>query len=178
MGPISIVNATGPSRTSEPLPTLCRKCQIYNSHQTKDCPNAPVCGHCQENHLTSNCPNLNKPASCNTCHNSHPTYSYKCLQKPKPLPDKPELTVPIKTTDTATPPDNSLKQPITVEDLLRFTTIVLQNVHPFLRSHILIQIDSAAKQLFGVHFSATYSGTHAHFHIKSTSDASEWPGLS
>lgn len=167
-----------PSRTAAPIPLRCERCQAYNSHNTKDCPNAPICGHCNENHATSNCTNLQKPPSCNTCHKNHPTYSYKCLQKPEPIPEKPELTVPIRTTDTATAPTNSLKEPITVEDLLRFTTIVLQNVHPFLRHHILTQIDNTAKQLFGLHLSATYTGPYAHFSIQSISlNDSEWPAL-
>ena len=67
--------------------------------------------------------------------------------------------------DSTTPPQNSLKQPVTVEDLLRFQTLTLQNIHPFLRQHILQQIVQTAKTLFRVHLFATYSGPHVHFQI-------------
>jgi len=160
-----------PSKTPSPVAIRCERCQTYNQHQTKDCPNTPICGHCKENHSTSNCTNLQKPPSCFTCNQNHPTYSYKCQQRPAPLPDKPELTVPIRTTDKSTAPDNSLKHPITIEDLLRFITVVLQNIHPFQRNHILNQITIAGKSIFGVHLNATYSGPYAHFSVKPIENA-------
>lgn len=155
------------SKTPSPMPIRCEKCQTYNQHLTKDCPNQIKCGYCSGPHGTRNCPNVQAPPKCNTCAESHPTYSYKCKAKPEAHPEKPELVVPDRTVDSSTQPNNSLRHPITVEDLLRFITITLQNIHPFQRSHILTQIQHAAKILFNIQLNATYSGPHTHFQIYS-----------
>lgn len=160
-----------PSKTTPTLPIRCEKCQSYNQHPTNKCPNLPNCGYCSENHLTTSCPNLQGPPKCSTCAENHPTYSYKCKAKPKPVPEHPELTVPLRTSDTQVTPNNSLRDPVTIEDLIRFSTILLQNVHPFLRDHILTQTMHAAKVLFNVQFHATYSGPHVHFNFNSIETA-------
>jgi hypothetical protein len=155
-----------PSRSPPPLPVRCERCQTYNQHNTNNCKDTPKCGHCSESHTTAKCTNLTEPPKCPTCSESHASYSYKCQAKPAAKLEHPELTVPLRTSDTPTPPNNSLRQPITIEDLLRFTTITLQNIHPFLRTHILQQITLAAKCLFKIQLQATYSGPHVHFSVQ------------
>jgi hypothetical protein len=110
---------------------------------------------------------MKQPPKCNTCGEQHPTFSYKCKARPAPEPTKPELIVPIRSTETntaETPPVTSVYQPITIAQLLSFITITLQNIHPFQRPFILQQIQHAAKSAFNVHFKATYSGPYAYFH--------------
>jgi len=94
----------------------------------------------------------------------HPTYSYKCKQKPAPEENKPDLVVPIRTHDSTiqTTPEITTAQPVTVEQLLNFITLALQNIHPFIRPHILHQIQLAARTIFQINFYATYM---AHVYI-------------
>lgn len=155
-----------PSKSPQPLPIRCENCQTYNNHYTRDCHNPPICGHCSQQHKTRSCPNLEAQPKCATCNEPHSTYSYKCKAKPEPSPEKPDLVVPVRSSDPVTEPNNSLSHPITVEDLLRFITITLQNINPFQRPHILNQIQLTAKQLFHIQLHATYSGPHTHFHFK------------
>jgi len=110
---------------------------------------------------------MQQPPKCTTCNDNHPTFSYKCKARPPAQPDKPELIVPIRTAETQTqamPPITSVYQPITIDQLLAFITVVLQNIHPFQRHHILAQIQYAAKTTLHIAFNATYSGPYAHFH--------------
>ena len=156
-----------PSHTPAPLPVRCEKCQTYNHHHTANCSNETKCGFCTGPHSTKSCPNLQKPPKCTTCGDAHPTFSYKCKARPPAEPDKPELIVPIRPPDTQNPtnaPVTSVFQSITIDQLLAFLTITLQNIHPFQRKHILQQIQYAAKTILHVNFTATYSGPYAHFH--------------
>jgi hypothetical protein len=156
-----------PSHSPPPLPIRCEKCQLYNAHTTANCTNTIKCGYCSEAHLTNICPNMQQPPKCTTCNENHPTFSYKCKARPAPEPTKPELIVPIRTTETPTQtasPVTSVYQPITIDQLLAFLTVVLQNIHPFQRQHVLTQIQYAAKTTLHVSFNATYSGPYAHFH--------------
>jgi len=80
------------------------------------------------------------PPKCATCQEHHPTYSYQCKAKPPPETDKPELVVPLRVPETTEPegiPEKhpALNQPVTVEQLLAFITLTLQNVKPSQRSH-------------------------------------------
>ena len=152
-----------PSRSSAPLPLRCDKCQTYNSHPTSACPNTPKCAFCSAPHETRSCPNLAQPPKCAQCSDPHPTYSYKCKSRPPPEPSKPELTVPLRTTSSPPTPPPSPSQPITIHQLLSFVTLALQNTHPFLRPLILQNVQHAARNIFGIHFFATYSGPHVHF---------------
>jgi len=75
--------------------------------------------------------------------------------------------MPIRTleaTTQATTPVTYMAQPISVAQVLAFTTLVLENIHPFQRHHILQQIQYAARTVLKVNFNATYSEPHAHFH--------------
>ena len=161
-----------PSHTPPPAPIRCEKCQLYNSHPTAQCPNQLKCGYCSGQHATKSCPNLQLPPKCNTCNDTHPTFSYKCKAKPAPEPGKPELIVPIRTHIASTacdPVPVSPCQPVTVDQLLSFLTLAMQNIHPFDRPFVLQQIQFAAKSIFHVTFNATYSGPYAHFHARETS---------
>ena len=161
-----------PSHTPPPIPIRCEKCQMYNAHPTAKCPNETKCGYCSGTHPTKNCPNMQQPPKCTTCNETHPTFSYKCKARPAPEPDKPELIVPIRTTEAPTqeiPPITSVYQPITIDQFLAFITVVLQNIHPFQRHHVLNQIQYAAKTTLHVSFNATYSGPYAHFHANAQS---------
>jgi len=42
---------------------------------------------------TSN--NLQHPPKCNTCGQHHPTYSYKCRNRPEPTPENPGLDISV-----------------------------------------------------------------------------------
>ena len=158
-----------PSRTQAPIPIRCEKCQTYNSHPTHQCPNQAKCGFCSGPHPTRQCSNMQLPPKCSTCNEPHPTYSYRCKARPPPEPTKPDLVVPLRVTEQPPNPDfiqdkhPILQQPITVEQLLSFVTLTLQNVQPSQRPHILQQIQTAAKQVFHVTFQATYSGPFVHF---------------
>jgi len=158
-----------PSRTPPPMPIRCEKCQSYNSHPTHQCTNQPKCGFCSGNHPTRQCSNLQLPPKCSTCNQSHPTYSYQCKARPPPEPAKPDLIVPLRVSEQTTEPEINiekhpiLSQPITIEQLLSFITLTLQNIQPAHRPHILEQVQTAAKQVFQVKFHATYSGPYVHF---------------
>jgi hypothetical protein len=156
-----------PSHSSPPLPIRCEKCQMYNSHQTSQCPNDLKCGYCTGSHSTRACTNLQQPPKCTTCGDQHPTFSYKCKARPAAEPDKPDLIVPIRIPETQpkeTVAITSVYQPITIDQLLRFITVALQNIHPFQRQQIVQQIQYAAKTTLNVHFNATYSGPYVHIH--------------
>jgi len=156
-----------PSHTPPPLPIRCEKCQQYNTHHTSQCQNDIKCGYCSGPHNTKSCTNMKQPPKCTTCGESHPTFSYKCKARPAPEPNKPELIVPIRTTETKQPETiavTSVYQPISISQVLAFITVALQNIHPFQRPFILQQIQHAAKTIFNVSFNATYSGPYAHFH--------------
>ena len=157
-----------PSRTPPPMPIRCEKCQSYNSHPTHQCPNPPKCGFCTGPHATRQCTNTQLPPKCSTCDQPHPTYSYQCKSRPQPETTKPDLVVPLRVTEQ--PPNHIspdkhpiLQEPITVEQLLSFVTLTLQNVQPSQRPHILQQIQNSAQQVFHVTFHATYSGPFVHF---------------
>lgn len=156
-----------PSHSPPPLPIRCEKCQLYNAHPTSKCTNTLKCGFCTGNHSTKTCPNLQQPPTCNTCGDHHTTFSYKCKARPEPDPAKPELIVPIRTPETKTQfttPVTSVHQPLSIEQLLTFLTVALQNIHPFQRHNIIQQIQYAAKTILNVNFTATYSGPYAYFH--------------
>lgn len=156
-----------PSHSSPPLPIRCEKCQTYNDHPTSKCTNNIKCGFCSESHLTKSCTNLQRPPKCTTCGEAHPTFSYKCKARPTAEPTKPELIVPIRTSETpaqTTRPVTSIHQPITIDQVLAFITVTLQNIHPFQRQHVLQQIQYAARSTLNVSFNATYSGPYVHFH--------------
>lgn len=156
-----------PSHSPPPLPVRCEKCQIYNSHPTNKCTNDPKCAFCTGQHVTKMCPNMQAPPKCNTCHEQHPTFSYKCKARPIPETSKPELVVPIRTHEATTQSNEtitSIQQPISLDKLLAFITLTLQNIHPFQRQHVLHQIQLAARTVLQVSFTATYSGPYAHFH--------------
>ena len=161
-----------PSKTSTPLPIRCERCQAYNTHTTNNCRNPLRCGYCSGPHLTRTCTNLAQPPSCATCNDQHPTYSSKCRSRPRPSEAKPEHVVPLRTYPTSSPTATATAPTgtdpplpvVTLDKLLEFLTLAMQNIHPFLRPHIYTQIQFAAKTVFHVNFSATYSGTYVHFH--------------
>jgi len=70
------------------------------------------------------------------------------------------LEVTIQATTLVT----SIAQSLSVAQVLAFTTLVLQNIHPFQRHHILQHIQYAARTVLKVNFNATYSGPYAHYH--------------
>jgi len=159
-----------PSQTTQPQPIRCEKCQTYNEHTTAKCTKQPKCGFCAGPHNTRQCTNLQEQPKCSQCNEPHPTYSYKCKAKPAPEEQKPHLVVPVRThektdqtTSTSAQP-TSIYQPVTIEQMLGFITMALQNIHPFLRPHILQQVQYAAKSILQVNFNATYSGPYVHFH--------------
>lgn len=156
-----------PSHSPPPLPVRCERCQQYSSHPTHKCSNQPTCAFCSGPHGTKVCPNMHSPPKCNTCNEQHPTFSYKCKGRPTPETSKPELVVPIRTHEASTQasePTVSIHQPITIEKVLALITLVLQNIHPFQRHHILQQVQYAARTILQVSFTATYSGPYAYFH--------------
>ena len=156
-----------PSHSAPPLPVRCEKCQRYNDHPTSKCTNETKCGYCSGSHATKSCTNLQQQPKCNTCNEAHPTFSYKCKARPAAEPNKPELIVPLRTTEQKPQPTSaitSVYQPITIELLLKFITVTLQNLHPFQRQHVLQQIQYAARTTLNVSFNATYSGTYIYCH--------------
>lgn len=156
-----------PSHSSPPLPLRCEKCQQYNDHPTAKCKNDTKCGYCSGSHSTRSCTNLQQQPKCTTCNDAHPTFSYKCKARPAAAPDKPELIVPLRTTENNQQPTStitSIYQPITVDLLLKFITVTLQNLHPFQRQHVLQQIQYAARTTLNVSFNATYSGPYIYCH--------------
>jgi len=68
-----------------------------------------------------------------------------------------------QTTFTSAEP-TSVYNPVTIEQMLAFVTVALQNIHPFLRPHILQQVQYEAKATIQVNVNATYSGQYVHFH--------------
>lgn len=154
-----------PSNTKSPLPVRCERCQSYNEHTTAKCPNTPKCGYCSQDHATKSCPNGNQPPKCATCTEEHASYSAKCKAKPTANPTTPELVVPVRTPDPPVTNSNSLREPVTVEDMIRFFCLTLQNIHPFLRPHILQQLNYTTKLMYKLTVQATYSGPHVHFKI-------------
>ena len=112
------------------------------------------------------CTNIQQTPKCSTCEEPHPTYSYKCKQKPPAEETKPDLVVPIRTHDSINQPAPEITsaQPVTVDQLLNFITLTLQNIHPFIRPHILHQIQLVARTIFQLNFYATYNGPYVHFH--------------
>lgn len=157
---------TEPSRSPPPIALRCDRCQSYNLHSTDKCPNNPVCSHCRGAHTISKCDQLAAKPICNTCSSDHPTYSYKCKEKPEPIPNHPPSVAPVITKDPITFPTNSHFQPVTTEALLRFITLTLQNIHPYERPFILSQIERAAHMVFQATMRTTYSGLHAHFQFE------------
>lgn len=161
-----------PSRSQPPLPLRCERCQLYNAHHTINCPNESKCGYCTGPHQTRDCSNLRRPPKCNTCGEQHPTFSYKCKGRPTGESIKPEFIVPIRPTEQQpNSPPISPTQPITLEQLLTFFTITLQNLYPLQRPHVLSQIQYAARTTFNLNFHATYSGPYVHFHLSSLETA-------
>ena len=153
-----------PSRTTPPLPLRCEHCQSYNVHPTNKCPNTPTCGYCSGKHKTKDCTNLQNPPKCANCDEPHPSFSYKCKGRPTIEPDKPAYIAYLRLPEEPTPPQ-LIQQPITIEQLLRFLTITLQNLFPFDRENALREIQYAAQEIFKLTLHATYSGPYVHFSI-------------
>jgi len=126
-----------PSHTKSPLSVRCERYQTYNERTTVNCPNKPKCSYCSHDHPTKSCLNGDKPPKCVTCTEPHVSYSAKYKGKPAANPTTPELVVPCQTSDAPVNTNNSLREPATVEDMIRFFCLTMQNIHPFLRLHIL-----------------------------------------
>jgi len=155
-----------PSRSSPPIPLRCERCQKYNDHETKHCPNQPVCGYCSDSHPTKACTNHQLPPKCNQCSEPHPTFSYKCKNRPNANPETPAFTVPLRLPEQPSPlPNTSVFPPITIEQLLTFFTLTFQNIYPFGRETILNKVQHAASEIFKVQFQATYSGPYVYFTV-------------
>jgi len=116
------------SRITAPIPIRCENCQTYNAHETRFCPNQAKCGYCSGPHQTKNCDNAQQPPKCSQCGEQHPTFSYKCKGRPQPEVDNPHFTVPLRLP-AQTQTTSTLPSP-TIEQIVAFITLTLQNLHP------------------------------------------------
>jgi len=110
-----------PSRTSPSIPLRCERCQTYNDHFTRNFPNQLKFGYSTEQHNTKECTSIQQPSKCSQCGEPHPTFSYKCKNRPQPNSETPGFTVPLRIPEpTQQPATHSVLSPVTVEQLLTF----------------------------------------------------------
>jgi hypothetical protein len=120
--------------------------------------------------MTRQWKNLQQPPKCSQYHKAHLTYSHKCKDRHTAAEEKPYIVVLLKTqekTDQATSTNvqsTCVYQPVTIEQMLAPMTMSLQNIRPFVKSHILQQIQYAARTILQVNFNASYSGPCVYFH--------------
>ena len=55
----------------------CFKCQKFG-HISAKCQSAEKCGHCSENHLSTDCSNNNQESKCANCNLKHPANYIQC----------------------------------------------------------------------------------------------------